>query len=153
MKYSNSIIIEKPLEEVIQKIDNIDNLKHWQRGLTSAEHLSGTPREIGAKMKMIYKFGKRKMVLIETITKNNFPHEFNATYDAKGLHNIQQNFFEELLDGTTKWTSHSEFQASSFMFKAMMFIMPRAFKKQSLQYMNDFKKFAETGFSATELQQ
>ncbi|MGV6831452.1 MAG: SRPBCC family protein [bacterium] len=151
MKYSNSVIIEKPLEEVIQKIDNIDNIKHWQRGLTSAEHLSGTPGEIGAKMKMMYKFGKREMELIETITKRNFPHEFNATYDAKGMHNIQQNLFEELPDGTTKWISNSEFQASSFMLKAMMFFMPGAFKKQSLQYMNDFKKFAETGFSATEL--
>lgn len=151
MKYSNSVIIEKPLEEVIQKIDNIDNIKHWQRGLTSAEHLSGTPGEIGAKMKMMYKFGKREMELIETITKRNFPHEFNATYDAKGMHNIQQNLFEELPDGTTKWTSNSEFQASSFMLKAMMFFMPGVFKKQSLQYMNDFKKFAETGFSATEL--
>ena len=151
MKYSNSVIIEKPLDEVIQKIDNIDNIKHWQRGLTSAEHLSGTPGEIGAKMKMMYKFGKREMELIETITKRNFPHEFNATYDAKGMHNIQQNLFEELPDGTTKWTSNSEFQASSFLLKAMIFFMPGAFKKQSLQYMNDFKKFAETGFSATEL--
>ena len=66
------------------------------------------------------------------------------------MHNIQHNYFEELPNGHTKWTSKSEFQASSFMLKAMMFLMPGAFKKQSLQYMNDFKNFAETGASVVK---
>ncbi len=150
MKYTTEVLIDLPRAEVINKLDNIDNIKHWQRGLTSVEHISGTPGEVGAKMKLNYKFGKREMELVETILKRQFPAEFHATYDAKGMHNLQENFFEETNEGQTKWISKSEFNASSFMLKAMMFLMPGAFKKQSKKYMMDFKNFAETGTSVAD---
>lgn len=147
MEYTIETIINLPREEMIRKLDNVENIKHWQRGLVSAEHISGTPGEVGAKMKLSYKFGKREMDLIETITKRNFPREFHATYDTKGMHNIQENYFEETESGETKWISKSEFIASSFMLRVMMFLMPGAFKKQSKTYMDDFKNFAEKGTS------
>ena len=43
--------------------------------------------------------GKREMEMIETIIKRNFPEEFHSTYDAKGVHNIQKNYFKETADG------------------------------------------------------
>ena len=147
MKYTIETTIDLPRNEVIRKMDNVDNLKHWQRGLVGVEHISGTPGQTGAKMKLKYKFGKREMELIETITLSKFPEEFHATYDTKGMHNIQQNYFEETKDGKTIWRSVSEFEASSFMLKVMMFLMPGAFKKQSRKYMDDFTAFAETGAS------
>tara|TARA_R100000306_G_scaffold260_3_gene537 strand:- start:2382 stop:2837 length:456 start_codon:yes stop_codon:yes gene_type:complete len=147
MKYSIEIIINLPREEVIEKMDNPDNLKHWQKGLIHYEMLSGTPGQEGATMKMEYKMGKRDMTLIETILKRNFPEEFHATYDTKGVHNIQNNYFEELDDIRTKWISESEFQFSGFGMKLMGWLMPGAFKKQSKKYMNDFKNFAEKGIS------
>jgi len=33
MKYTSKIIINLPREEVIKKLDNAENMKHWQRGL------------------------------------------------------------------------------------------------------------------------
>lgn len=149
MKYVTEITLDLPRKEVIKKLDNADNLKHWQRGLVSVEHLEGIPGAIGAKMKLKYKLGKRKMELVETITKNNFPYEFHANYDAKGVHNIQENYFEELPDGKTKWRSETEFQFSSFMMKLMGFLVPGTFKKQSKKYLMDFKAFAENGTSVS----
>lgn len=150
MKFTVETIIEMPREDVIRKLDSIDNIKHWQRGLVSAEHVSGTPGEVGAKMKLSYKLGKREMDLVETITKRSFPNEFNATYDAKGLHNVQHNIFEETPEGHTKWISHSEFIPSSFSLRMMTTLMPGAFKKQSKKYLDDFKNFAEKGISVAE---
>lgn len=150
MKYTIETIIEKPREEVIRKLDNVENLKHWQRGLVSAEHISGVPGEIGAKMKLNYKMGKREVDLIETIIKSEFPNEFHATYDAKGMRSVQHNYFEETPEGHTKWINKNEFEPEGFMIRLMAFLMPGAFKKQSSQYLNDFKKFAETGSSVAE---
>ncbi|MCB0463060.1 MAG: SRPBCC family protein [Flavobacteriaceae bacterium] len=147
MKYNVEITIDLPRDEVIKKMDSIENMKHWQRGLTSAEHISGTPGVIGAKMQLNYKFGKREMQLTETITKRELPREFHANYDTKGMHNIQQNFFEETPDGKTKWISKSEFIPTNFMMRIMVALMPGAFKKQSKKYMEDFKNFAENGTS------
>ena len=147
MKYTTEITIELPRGEVIKKMDKVDNMRHWQRGLVSVEHISGTPTAFGAKIKLNYLFGKRKMELIETVTKNNFPDEFHATYNTKGMHNIQKNFFKETVQGYTRWISESEFLPTNFAMRAMTFLMPRTFKKQSLRYMTDFKDFAEKGTS------
>lgn len=151
MKYTIEVIIDLPRKEVLNKLDSVENIKHWQRGLESVEHLSGTPGEVGAKMKLHYKFGKRKMEMTETITKREFPTEFHAVYEADGMKSIQENYFEETPEGKTKWRSVSEFIATGFIMKLMVFLMPGAFKKQSKKYLDDFKNFAEKGISVTEL--
>ncbi|MBT8271714.1 MAG: SRPBCC family protein [Bacteroidia bacterium] len=147
MKYSIEIIIELPRQEVINKLDSVENIKHWQRGLVTAEHISGTPGEVGAKMKLIYKFGKRELEMTETITRNDFPEAFSATYDTRGMRNLQENTFEETSEGRTIWASKNEFIPSSFALRIMTILMPRAFKKQTRRYLIDFKNFAERGTS------
>lgn len=151
MKYTTEITVDVPRDEFIKKLDNPENMKHWQRGLKAYKELSGTPSREGAKMELHYKIGKREMVLVETILKNNMPYEFHATYDAKGVHNIQKNYFKDIEGNGTKWISESEFQFSGFFMKAMGFLMPGSFKKQSLKYAQDFKAFAEKGTSVAKL--
>lgn len=147
MKYTTEVIINKPRKEVIEKLDSLENMKHWQRGLVNATPLQGNPGEEGATMKLEYKMGKREMAMVETIIKRNLPEEFHTTYDAKGVHNIQQNYFKEMDKDTTKWISESEFQFQGFGMKLIGFLMPGAFKKQSQKYLNDFKNFVENGTS------
>ncbi|WP_033955959.1 SRPBCC family protein [Psychroserpens jangbogonensis] len=147
MLYTTEIIVKVPLDAFIKKMDNIDNMKHWQRGLQSTEHISGNPGDLGSKIKLNYKYDKRDMEIIETITKSNFPHEFHATYSATGMNNIQKNYFSETADDFTKWTSVNHFIPLSFSMRVMLFLMPKAFKKQSNKYMQDFKNFAENGTS------
>ena len=147
MKYITEIKVKVPLDEFIKKMDNVENMKHWQRGLVSAEHISGNPGELGAKIKLRYKFGRRHMEIIETITKRNFPKEFHANYTSKSVHNIQKNYFERTNEGFTKWTSKSEFLPLNLVMRIMLFLMPGSFKKQTLKYMQDFKNFAEDGTS------
>lgn len=149
MQYTTEILINKPLTEVIKKMNSVENLKHWQDGLESTEHISGIPGEFGAKMKLNYSFGKRKMEIMETITKQDFPNEFHATFTTKGVRNIQQNYFESTKNGDTKWVSKNEFQPTTFKMSAMLFLMPGAFKKQTKTYMTNFKNFTEQGISVS----
>lgn len=149
MNYTTEIIVEVPLESFVKKMDNAENMKHWQRGLVSYEHISGTPGAFGSKMKLNFIMGKRKLELIETITKRNFPHEFHANYSTKGVDNHQENYFKATPEGHTKWTSHSEFIPLGFGMKLLTMFMKGAFKKQSYQYMKDFKNFAEKGISVS----
>lgn len=150
MKYSSEIIVNIPIATFIEKMDNPENLKHWQNGFIGYELLDGVSGEEGSTMELSYKMGKRNMVLIETVMKQNFPHEFHATYDAKNVHNIQKNYFKAIDDRSTRWISESEFQFQGFMMKTMGFLMPSAFKKQSIKYMKDFKAFVEEGISVAE---
>ncbi|WP_431137411.1 SRPBCC family protein [Psychroserpens mesophilus] len=147
MLYTTEIIVKVPLDVFVKKMNNIDNMKHWQRGLVSTEHILGNPGDLGSKLKLKYKFGKRHMEIIETITNSAFPNEFSATYSTKSMNNIQKNYFSETDEGFTKWTSVNEFIPLSLSMRIMLFLMPNAFKKQSLKYMQDFKNFAEKGTS------
>jgi len=150
MKYTSEIIIELPLNECIKKLDNSDNMKYWQNGLISYEHLSGVPGELGSKTELKYKISKREMALLETITLNNLPHEIHMTYDTKGLHNIQKNYFSVTPEGYTKWICENEFLPTSFILRMMTLLMPGTFKKQSMKYLIDFKAFAENNSSVID---
>ena len=149
MKYTSEIIVELPIDKFLEKMDNSENMKHWQEGLIGYEQLEGNPGEVGAKMKLSYKFKKREMDLIETITHKKLPGEFNMTYTTKGMLNHVENHFEETPEGHTKWTSTSEFIPDNFMMKLMTTLMKGAFKKQSMKYMVAFKNFAEKGISVS----
>lgn len=143
MKYSNQVIINKPIGRVIELFDSVENLYKWMPGLQSYEHISGEPGHVGAKAKLKFKMGKRDIEMIETITLRDLPHEFSATYEAKGIHNPQRNLFTAIDDNTTKYESISEFEFKSFGMKLLGMIMPNAFKKQSQVYLDKFKEFVE----------
>lgn len=143
MKYTNEIIINKPIDRVIELFDNTDNLKKWMPGLVSFEHLSGEPGQVGAKSKMVFKQGKKETTMIETVTVRDLPHEFSGTYELPGIYNEIKNFFSPIDGNTTLYKSETEFKFRSMVMKLIAFLMPGAFKKESQKYLEYFKKFAE----------
>jgi len=150
MTYTTEITVNIPRDEFILKMNNVENFRHWQNGLVAAEHISGNPGELGAKMKLSYNFGNRKMQLIETITKMNLPLELHTLYHTKGMDNLQENYFERTSEGYTKWVCKSEFRPLNLRMRLFTLLMPGTFKKQTLKYMHDFKNFAEQEISITD---
>ena len=144
MQYTVEIDLDLPRDRVIELFDDADNAVKWMRGLQSFEHLEGEPGQPGAKSRMVFLMGKRRMEIIETITVRDLPERFEGVYDAKGCHNPCKNRFTEVGPQKTRWAAEHEFQFSGFM-KVIGFLMPGAFKKQSRKYMQDFKAFAEDG--------
>lgn len=147
MQYVTEILIKKPISEVIKNLNSTDKLKHWQDALVSTEHISGVPRKLGAKTRLNYSFGRRKMEIIEIVTHQNFPDEYHVTYTTKGVRNIQGNFYKTTEDGFTKWISENELQPTNLKMSMMLFFMPSVFKKQTKNYMTNFKNFVENGIS------
>ena len=94
-------------------------------------------------MRMKYKMGRREMEMIETITVSNFPEEFTASYETKGVFNLNKNTFKKKGENKTVWIMESDFQFSGFM-KLFGFFMKGSFPKESLKQMNKFKEFAES---------
>lgn len=142
MKYTAEIEIKKPIDEVIALFDDPDNMSKWMEGLQSFEPISGTPGQVGAKSRLVFKMGKREIEMVETVTARNLPDELSVTYETKGIFNIVKNRFEKLSENKTRYLTENEFQFKGFM-KIIGFLMPGSFKKQSMKYLRDFKKFAE----------
>lgn len=144
MKYTCEIEINQPIDKVIELFDNAENLKKWMEGLQSFEHLSGEPGRPGAKSRLKFKMGKREMEMIETVTVRNLPEEFSGTYVMNGVFNIVKNKFVPLSFNKTNYVTEQEFQFHNPMMKLMAFLMPGMFKKQSMKFLESFKKFAES---------
>jgi len=142
MKYELNIEIAVPRKKVIELFDNPDNMKHWQEGFISFEHLAGEAGTEGATSLLKYKMGKREMEMKETIIKHDLPAEFSARYEAKGVWNEVYNYFTVVDKNTTVWESEVIFKFKGFM-KIIAFLMPGSFKKQTYKFMQAFKKFAE----------
>lgn len=142
MRYTSEITINRPVDVVTRLFDDPKNLYAWMDGLQSFELLSGEQGQPGAKAKLVYQMGKRRIEMIETITERNLPDIFAGTYDADGVHNIVVNKFIALPDGNTRYITENEFQFKGFM-RIIAFLMPGAFKKQSYKYLEQFKAFVE----------
>jgi len=142
MRYTSELRVNLPRQRMIDLFDDPENMRKWQPGLVSFEHQSGEPGQPGAKSKLLYDMNGRKVELIETIVSRNLPDEFSGTYETQGVHNLNENRFYEDGPERTRWVLDTEFHFSGFM-KIMAFFMGGAFRKQTMEHMTNFKKFAE----------
>jgi hypothetical protein len=150
LNYTTEVAINRTREHVVRLLEDSDNFKHWQRGLQSLRPLTGEPGEEGFQRELEYQMGKRHLVMVETMITKTLPETICVTYDAKGVHNIQKNYFKEAGEDGCRWICENEFQFSSFPMRLMGWLMPGMFKKQTRTYMIDFKNFAEQGTSVLE---
>ena len=142
MKYSTTVKIDLPRESVVELIDNQENYHKWQESLMSLELLEGEPGQVGTRTRLVHKMGPRKIDMIETITKREFPDLFVATYEADNGRNEAINRFSILDVNRTQWTIETEFQFTGAM-KAMASLMPGIFEKKTQKVMESFKAFVE----------
>lgn len=142
MHYSNAILIRKPLNRVIELFDNPENMKQWQPGFQRFEPLSGIPGQPGAKSKLVYQMGNRRVELIETILVRDLLKEFSGTYETPGFWNRLKNEFVPVDENTTKWVMESEFKFMG-IFKLFGWMMTGSFRRRTKMMMENFKRFAE----------
>lgn len=143
MRYSSEITVELPRAKVIELFDNEENLSKWMQGLKSFEHLEGEPGQEGARSRMKFEMGRRKIEMVETILKRELPDRLLTSYDTKGVYNEVDSKFEVIDEHNTRYITEHYFRFDGWGMKVMAALMPKAFKKQSMQYLQDFKSFAE----------
>jgi hypothetical protein len=144
MEFTQEIEINLPRADVVRLFDDPDNLPKWQRGLQSFDALAGDPGQPGSTSRLVFVNGRRRIEMIETITLRDLPDAFHGTYDAKGVHNVVENYFTEVTPGRTRWVAHNVFELRGLM-RVVGLLFGRSFARQSRTFMEDFKAFAETG--------
>ena len=141
MKFTHSVDIDSPRNQVAEMFSNPDNLQYVQEGFKSKTLISGKEGEEGAVSKMVYE----KLELIETILKNDLPDEFLALYEHKYTVNTMKVQFVALNENRTRYTSEIHYtKFNGFMIKVMAKLFPGFFKKQVLNWMNLFKIYVES---------
>ncbi|MEM8900784.1 MAG: SRPBCC family protein [Bacteroidota bacterium] len=144
MKHSGAIIIEKPIELVTKLFVDPAYLGEYQDGFVKKELESGTAGEAGAVSKMYYKYGKRDMVLTETITANNLPESFEAFYHHKHMDNTMVCRFIPIDKNTTRYEYAYDYTRMNWVMpKLIAILFPGVYRKQGDKWMNQFKEFVE----------
>ncbi len=160
MKYTVSIEIALPREKVAQLLADPTQLPKWLRGLVLHEPLSGTHGQVGTKSRVVMQMGQQTFEGIETVTRREpvdlraIPSGSDVHFDreivGKGMWSAVRERLTEAGPETTLWASESEYRFSGLLMRLVGLLMPGAFRKQSRQYMQDFKAFAEQGKDVRE---
>ena len=144
MKFTCSVTINKPRQQVVDLWQDPENLKHWQDGFVDFKHLEGDPGHIGAVSRMRYKIRNRDLELIETIQHIDLPNEMTAMYESKPMNNTMRNTFTMVNDTITRWDAEIHYtEMNGFVVKMMAALFPGMFKKQAQKWFDQFKAFAE----------
>ncbi|MFI6024760.1 SRPBCC family protein [Amycolatopsis magusensis] len=155
MKYTNSIEIALPREEVAQLLTDPAHLPKWLRGMVLHEPVTGTHGQLGTQSRVVLQSGKRQIECTETITRREpadlreIPEESVVHFDREivgaGMWSVVRERLTEAGPETTLWESESEYRFSGLLMRLVGLLMPGAFRKQSQQHLQDFKAFAEQG--------
>ena len=74
MIFEGKVVINRPIKEVWDFIDNPENMGKWLKGFQKFEHISGKRGTVGAKSKHYYIENGREVILDEEIT-NYIPYQ------------------------------------------------------------------------------
>ncbi|MBK8899919.1 MAG: SRPBCC family protein [Anaerolineaceae bacterium] len=160
MKYTVSIEIAMPLEEVAQLLADPAHLPKWLRGLVLHEPLSGVHGHVGTRSRVVMQMGQQKFEAIETITrreptdlsripKGSVVH-FEREIVSEGMWSAVRDRLTEAGPDSTLWVSENEYRFSGLLMRLVGLLMPGTFRKQSQQHMQEFKAFAEQGKDVRE---
>jgi hypothetical protein len=160
MKYTVSTEIALPRARVAQMLADPELLPKWLRGLVLHEPVRGVHGEVGTVSRVVMRMGKQQIECTETITRrepvdlHEIPSGSTVHFDreivGKGMWSAARERLTEAGPDTTLWESESEFRFSGLLMRLVGLLMPGAFRKQSLQHMQDFKAFAEQGKDVRE---
>jgi len=144
MKFKSSIDIAKSRDEVVKYFADPEYLGEYQDGFVKKELLEGKAGENGAVSTMVYKQGKRDLVLTETADNNNLPDSFEGFYHHMHMDNTMKCSFIALDENHTRYESEFEYTRVAWVMpKLMALLFPGMFKKQGEKWMRQFKEFVE----------
>ena len=146
MRFTETLVINRPIEHVWRAFDDPEDMKRWQPTLASFEHISGERGQPGSKSRIVYQEGKRRIEMTETLLERSEHQRLSGIYEVGGSVSATtsriDNEFEDL-GGSTRWTMESEFEFT----RAERFIMPFMkwiFVRRTRDDMRRFKEMVET---------
>ena len=148
MHYTVDIEIDLPRSRVVELFEDPEFAHEWMEGLVAIRPTEGSPGQEGSKAEIEFQMGKRNVKMTETIIHRNLPDTFVTTYELPGVYNQVRSQFIELDDQKTKWISENEFQFRGMM-RVIGWFMKSVFPKQSMKYLEDFKRAAEAKYGPT----
>ncbi|MGW8815010.1 SRPBCC family protein [Gordonia terrae] len=85
MKYTNSIEIRLPRDQVAKLLADPAHLPKWLRGMVIHEPTDGVHGQLGARSRVVMQSGEREFEACETISRRE-PEDLNLISDGVAVH-------------------------------------------------------------------
>ncbi len=143
VEYTNEITVDRPLEEVWIKFNDLDQLQEWIPEIISISALEETADKLGSKYEMVVEDHGNKMTMIETITEYVVNEKVALRFDAGNMIKTDLHEFTGSGNSTTITSSHV-CKGDNYIHKCMFAFFGTMFKKIDQGYLDQFKTWAES---------
>ena len=140
--------LDCPVEHAWASFTNVELMSQWVQGFDSLRLLEGEGETVGSIYELTFREGKRKIVMIETVTAFDPNELFAFEAETKGMKNSAETYFVADGEGTII-RSRNCFFASSFFFRMMMPLMRGAIAKRIAADFDRFKALVESTAART----
>jgi hypothetical protein len=144
MNFNYDLVINAPIQKVVDLFENEGNLDKWQEGFISIKHIGGEPGTPGAVSRITFRSKGRVMELTETIRVKNLPEESTALYEHEHMSNTMSYRFIPVDDYRTKMIASMEYiKFHTLIPRILSFLNPGMFTRPAEKWLNNFKAFVE----------
>lgn len=143
MKFKAEVEIEKPLDLLVELIQDPDCTLQWLEGLISVKHVSGEFRQPGAISDVVFESAAGRMQIKETVLRNELPEYYMIRYDGQGYVSFSNYSFEVLDENRTKFKMTQEVELKGALKLAGGLVRGKV-RRQLKRSAESFKQFAES---------
>lgn len=140
--YSVKVEIDKPIEEVFTKFQNVELLKQWIPEVKSVDIIEEKPGKVGSTYKVVVENQGQEVAMTEKVLAFVENEKVTFQFDAEQMFKTDDyNFTSE--GGKTVISQDSKVTAKSYMLSCTFPWFKGHFKKMSQEYLDRFKAIAE----------
>ena len=143
-KYSVRIDIDRPIEEAWEVLMDESRMGEWLEGYKSMELIEGEPLTVGSKHKMIFEDRGKELVLIETVSAIDPPHEFAIDLDHELMNSSMSTTLERIGPDRTRLVSTTETRSPKLLWKIILPFMTPQIRKRSRGDLEKLKALIES---------
>ena len=123
IKTEQSMIVNRPVEEVWEYLSNVENMPKWDKGVLEARLTSEGPVGVGSTVQIVRQFlGRRRIVNLRV--SEYVPNRILAIQGSLGQITAQTGFTFEAVEGRTRLTQTSEIEISGWRELIVTILMP-----------------------------
>lgn len=119
MRLDYEVVIDKPIEDVWDYVNDRENLELWLNDFVRYEHLTGDPAapKVGDTCNMTYSQGKSEFTMLEEITALDEPNHLKMFMTCKMFDMEIVNDFETVGEGQTRLFAGANFVRVGLLMK------------------------------------
>ncbi|SEC92059.1 Polyketide cyclase / dehydrase and lipid transport [Tenacibaculum sp. MAR_2009_124] len=144
LNYTSKVTIDKPLSEVFKLFNNDEKMSKWIPEIKSIKSVLKTEEIKGSTFLVTVNNQGNEVVLEEKVLDFIDNKKVRLLFKGGGMLKVGGYSFETLSDGMTQLTLESNVKSDNFILGCLLPLMKGKLADQDQQYLNNFKKFAES---------